>query len=225
MALHVSHSHTVLHPGCDISAHTRWPTVWLLLTGQPVVQRSQHGFQTLTWLILHCSHVHLQVHTDYIQAHTYTCHHIFTDDVILSWRVWERREREVIQIKYKKEKENRWWKVKYGSYWPLRTLLFPHLLLNFNFPFLCFHSLTYLCFYQKVIFFSSLKKKQKVISEKAALIFISFYGSQLSDNISFTDNQSECKVLVERLPVRHSKKKRRKHSMNLKLQQKPDTLI
>lgn len=46
----VSRSSTVLHPGCDISAHTRWPTVSLLLVGQPVVQRSQHDFQTSTWV-------------------------------------------------------------------------------------------------------------------------------------------------------------------------------
>lgn len=70
-----THTHAVLHPACDISAHTRWPTVWQLLAGQPVVQRSQHDFQTLTWLTLHCSHVHVQAHT---RVHPYTHTHIHT---------------------------------------------------------------------------------------------------------------------------------------------------
>ena len=106
-ALRVSHSHrlkhtrAVLHPACDISAHTRWPTVWQLLAGQPVVQRSQHDFQTLTWLTLHCrvtctcertreygrtrthAHTHTHPHT---HAHTHTHTHTHTHRMKLGWR-------------------------------------------------------------------------------------------------------------------------------------------
>lgn len=56
----LSLTHTVLHPGCNISAHTRWPTVWQLHAGQPVVQRSQHSsFQTWIWLT-HFSALHVR---------------------------------------------------------------------------------------------------------------------------------------------------------------------
>lgn len=147
VALHVSHSHwrthkhkhtrthsfTVLHPGCDIAAHTRWPTVWLPLVGQPVVQRSQHSFQTLTWLTLHCSHVRVQARTWCIYPHERT--HTHTSRPIWIWmksicagctgkcevkngNKWNKREKGAADD----ERSKCWVEV---LHWPQRAFLLP----------------------------------------------------------------------------------------------------
>lgn len=53
-------AHTALHLCCNLSAHTRWPTVCFHLVG--LVHRSQHGLQTFQWLTIYCRGVAQRVH-------------------------------------------------------------------------------------------------------------------------------------------------------------------
>lgn len=101
-------THTVLHPCCNISAHTRWPTVWPPLVGQPVVQRSQHGLRTLKWITLRYSHV--QAHTIYpTHAHTHITF-VRMKSLCVGWRGRD-KGKNLEQLKKKKRKMgSRWWK-------------------------------------------------------------------------------------------------------------------
>lgn len=101
-------THTVLHPCCNISAHTRWPTVWPPLVGQPVVQRSQHGLRTLKWITLCYSHV--QAHTIYpTHAHTHITF-VRMKSLCVGWRGRD-KGKNLEQLKKKKRKMgSRWWK-------------------------------------------------------------------------------------------------------------------
>lgn len=53
-----AHSHTHRFTLCNITAHTRWPTIWLIPVDQPVIQRSQ----TFKWLMSYSSKICMQTH-------------------------------------------------------------------------------------------------------------------------------------------------------------------